>query len=362
MEDFLVCTLPRMSQTDFTKHAEQLGFSHHGVGDGPLLYGDPYAYLGAAVLGTSTINVGTWVTNPLTRIPAVTANAHASLNQLAPGRVFFGIGAANNATRSMGVRISRLVEIEDCIRQFRALTAGQRVTIDWLGYQPEIDLLADPEAGWFNVKDPMPIHYAAGGPLSLDMAAKTADVISYCTGTDPTFIRLIRRTIDEAAVKHGRDPKTIKLAGLTWFAQRKPGDTVADAMRDGFGNGPVVSAHTNLTLMRQHREELGDEIVDFAEAAAESYSPLTGEPAPNHLDLYRTHANGVISPRHMEIMTEYAADYFGLWGDPDQVAEKVQGMRDAGCDLPSVVLANPYNYERDAERLSGALQGTPVSA
>ena len=360
MEDFLICTLPRMSQIDLTRRLEQLGFSHHGVGDGPLLFGDPYAYLGAAAVGTSTINVGTWVTNPLTRIPAVTANAHASLNQIAPGRVFLGIGAANNATRSMGVRISRLDEIEECVHQFRVLTSGGRVVNDWLGRKSEIELLAPKDAGWFNVTDRMVVHYAAGGPKSLDRAAKLADVVVCCTGSNPDLIRLFRSRIDEAARRHGRDPKEIKLAGLTWFALRKPGDSVEDAMVDGFGNGAVVSAHTDLSLLRESRGELGDEIVDFAEAAADSYSPLTGEPSPHYLDLYRTHANGVVSPRHIAITTEYAAKYFCLWGDPDEVAEQVQGMRDAGCDLPSVVLANPYNYVRDAEQLAGALAGARV--
>lgn len=360
MNDFLVCTLPRMSHTDFTRRAEQLGFSHHGVGDGPLLFGDPYAFLGASAVGTSTIHVGTWVTNPLTRIPAVTANAHASLNELAPGRVFLGIGAANNALRSMGVRIARLDDIEECVRQFRGLTSGQRVVNNWLGVERDIELLAPLDAGWFNATDRMSVHMAAGGPKAIDRAAKIADVIVYCTGPSPDLIRLVRSRIDDAARSHGRDPQEIKLAGLTWFHLRKPGDTVELAMRDGFGNGAVVSAHTNFNLMKDHRQELGDEIVDFAQAASDSYSPIDGVPADNYLDIYRTHANGVIAPRHVEITTEYAAKYFCLWGDPEEVAEQVQVMRDAGCDLPSVVLANPFNYERDAEQLGGALQGARV--
>ena len=359
-EEFVIATLPQIANPDVVRRAEQLGFSHHGIGDGPLLFSDPYAFLGAAVQGTSSIKVGTLVTNPLTRIPAVTANAHASLNVLAPGRVFVGLGAANNATRSMGTRIGKLDEIEDAFTQIRGLINGERVINDWLGDEREIEFLCNPDHGWLNTKDRMEMWWAAGGPTSIHRAAKYADAIVYPTGVHPDLIGLVRRKIDEAAVEHGRKAGEIKLVGLTWFHQRKPGDTVEHAMRDGFSNGAVISAHTNLRLMSDHREELGDEIVDFAEASAASYTPLDGEAPPNYLDVYRTHANGVIAPRHLEITTEFAAKYFCLWGDPDEVAEQVQGMRDAGCELPAVFLANPLNYDRDLDQLGSSLYGARV--
>ena len=74
------------------------------MGEGPLLFSDPYQQLALASQVTSTINLGTLVTNPLTRIAPVTANSVATLNHLAPGRTFLGIGTANNALRSMGNR------------------------------------------------------------------------------------------------------------------------------------------------------------------------------------------------------------------------------------------------------------------
>jgi hypothetical protein len=77
----------------------------------------------------------------------------------------------------------------------------------------------------------------------------------------------------------------------------------------------------------------------------------------DHLEVFRTHANGVIADRHLEMTSEYAAEYFCLWGDREYVKERVQGMRDAGCDIPSVILANPMNYDRDMDDLGNALFG-----
>ena len=105
---FCIGTTAKIDAVDLVKQAEDVGASHFGVGEGPLLFSDPYQYLALAARDTSTIKLGTWVTNPLTRIAPVTANSIATLNALAPGRTFLGIGTANNALRSMGNRPATL--------------------------------------------------------------------------------------------------------------------------------------------------------------------------------------------------------------------------------------------------------------
>ena len=56
------------------------------------------------------------VTNPLTRIAPVTANSVATLNALAPGRTFLGIGTANNALRSMGNPPAKIPELTHAMK------------------------------------------------------------------------------------------------------------------------------------------------------------------------------------------------------------------------------------------------------
>ncbi len=102
--DFCIGTCAKIDQVDLVRQAEDLGVTHFGVGEGPLLFSDPYQQMALASQQTSTINLGTMVTNPLTRIAPMTANSIATLNKLAPGRTFLGIGTANNALRSMGNR------------------------------------------------------------------------------------------------------------------------------------------------------------------------------------------------------------------------------------------------------------------
>jgi alkanesulfonate monooxygenase SsuD/methylene tetrahydromethanopterin reductase-like flavin-dependent oxidoreductase (luciferase family) len=349
--EFAIGSLGNISNLDYVRQAEDLGFSHYGIGDGPLLYSDPYIYLALAAERTSAIKLGTFVTNPLTRTPPATANALATLNQLAPGRIFFGIGAANNALRSMGVRVARVAEIEDAVRVFRGLMSGERVSNDWLGVERDIQFL-DQGAGWYNVEDQIPVWISAGGPRTLELGARYADYVVYCLGPDEDLIRLVRETIDRGAIAAGRKPEDVRLVGLTWFYLTRPGEGLTEAIEQGFGHGPVVSGLTNIALMRDSREALGDRIVDFAIAATKNYVDEGDSKAPDHLETYRTHMNGQLSPANVALIDEYAADYFAVWGDHDRCNEQLQRMRDAGVDLPCVFLTNPRTYERDLNDLS----------
>lgn len=350
--EFCVNTAVNPGNVDVVKLSEDLGFSHHGFADGPLLFSDPFVMMALAARETTTIKLGTAVVNPLTRIPAVLANALATLNQVAPGRIFFGIGSANNAVRSMGAPAARIVETEDALRQFEGLMSGDRVSNTWRGVTKDIQFLT-PDHGFINIRDRIPIWVAAGGPKILKAAAKYADAIIYPTGSEPTLVSLVRKQIDDAAAEHGRNGSEIKLVGVAFFALRKKGDTIEEGIRNGFGNGAVIAAESALGLMKQHRELFDDDIVAFAEAAVSSYLP---DANIDHLDVFRTHANGVIARRHIEITTEAAARYFCLWDDYDGIAERVEGMRRAGCDIPCVQLANPLNYRRDIENLAKAIR------
>ena len=83
--------------------AERAGYERAWLVDGQMLWQDLYVYMTHALAATERIVVGSGVTNPLTRHPAVTASAHATLADLHPGRVVLGIGRGDNAVRTLGL-------------------------------------------------------------------------------------------------------------------------------------------------------------------------------------------------------------------------------------------------------------------
>src|SRR3546814_647188 len=68
--------------------AESCGFDVIYVGDIQSTHRELYTSLTLIATNTSRIALGPGVTNPVTRHAAVTAGAIASLEEMAPGRVF----------------------------------------------------------------------------------------------------------------------------------------------------------------------------------------------------------------------------------------------------------------------------------
>src|SRR5882672_11949077 len=95
------------------ERAEALGFTHAWFYDTQMLSADCFVAMGAAAMKTSRIRLGTGVLIPSNRIAAVTANALASLNKLAPGRIDFGVGTGFTGRRAMGLGAVKLKDMED---------------------------------------------------------------------------------------------------------------------------------------------------------------------------------------------------------------------------------------------------------
>jgi alkanesulfonate monooxygenase SsuD/methylene tetrahydromethanopterin reductase-like flavin-dependent oxidoreductase (luciferase family) len=352
--EFCVGTVAKIDQVDSVRHAEDAGISHFGAGEGPLLFSDPYQYLALASQQTSTIKLGTYVTNPLTRIPAVTANSIATLNALAPGRTFLGIGAANNALRSMGNRTARMAEVRDAVRINRGLLNGERLTQTWLDQEREIQFL-DPDSGWYNIADEVPVWLSTGGPKGLKAAAELADAVVFCLGPDPTLIKLVRQELDKAVADAGRPPGSVKLMAVSWFYQLRNGETWEDAVTQGFGSGPISSCLTNLPFMDLHADEIGRPIVEASTRAAYAYLGDPNDPdRPHYLDAWASYMRG-FNPEHMPLITKELVDYWCLYGSPDDLLEKTQLMQESGVDLMSVFLSNPYTVKRDITDIGASI-------
>ncbi len=66
--------------------AEELGWDIAFALDSQLALRDPYVMLTYAAHATSTIGLGTLITNPVTRHPTVTASSFATIDELSGGR------------------------------------------------------------------------------------------------------------------------------------------------------------------------------------------------------------------------------------------------------------------------------------
>ena len=153
------------------RRAEELGFSRAWFYDTQMLSADPFVAMAVAAIKTSHIRLGTGVLIPSNRIAAVAANAFASLNKLAPGRIDFGVGTGFTGRRAMGLGAIRLAELEEYARVVTALLREETVEAEIEGKRRLIRLL-NPDLGLINTRDPIPLYLAASGPRARALTAR----------------------------------------------------------------------------------------------------------------------------------------------------------------------------------------------
>ena len=83
---------------------EELGYDSIWFGDSQMIWSDVYATMALAAHNTSRIRIGSGVSIAGPRIPPVAANAIATINQLAPGRVHMAIGTGHTRDAHDGVQ------------------------------------------------------------------------------------------------------------------------------------------------------------------------------------------------------------------------------------------------------------------
>jgi 5,10-methylenetetrahydromethanopterin reductase len=153
------------------RRAEELGFSRAWFYDTQMLSADPFVAMAAAAMKTTKIRLGTGVLIPSNRISAVTANAFASLNKLAPGRIDFGVGTGFTGRRAMGLGAVKLKDMEDYVRAVMALLREETIETEIEGKRRLIRLL-NPELGLINTRDPIGLYVAASGPRARQLTAR----------------------------------------------------------------------------------------------------------------------------------------------------------------------------------------------
>ena len=100
---------------EWVKLTDQLGYDILGIGDSQSLFRELYVSCALAAINTKRVRLGPRVSNPLTRHPAVTGGAIASVDELAPGRVFLGLGTGDSAILNLGLRPAKMAQMREYI-------------------------------------------------------------------------------------------------------------------------------------------------------------------------------------------------------------------------------------------------------
>jgi 5,10-methylenetetrahydromethanopterin reductase len=314
------------------RRAEELGFSRAWFYDTQMLSADPFVAMAVAAVRTCTIRLGTGVLIPSNRLAAVAANAYASLNKLAPGRIDFGVGTGFTGRRAMGLGSVRLADMEEYIRVVQALLRDETVEAEIEGKKRLIRLL-NPELGLINTRDPVPLYIAATGPKARALTAKLgAGWIGTASGVADAgaSLREMQRLWREA----GRAPDALDAVVLTGGAILEPGETL-DSDRVVAQAGPRAAmllhraadqALGGFPPMATMPATLAETIAAYIEAAR-AFRP---QGAP-YLENHRGHLM-FVKPEERRFVTPELIRATTITGSETEVKATVAGLAEAGCD------------------------------
>src|SRR5438132_10597735 len=215
---------PRESQ-QLARLIEEVGFDRVGISD-VVLWPDTFLIQLLCVQATQRIHIGSMVTNPYSRHPAVVAAAVADLAELSAGRAFLGIGVGAGL-EAVGLDYPRPVRtLREAITMIRGLLAGQTVDMRGQVFRCEGARLRRPP------ERQVPIAIGTRSPGVMRLAGELADrALVGARYLSPTMAATYRTWIADGASGVGRAPAAVETAPRLTLCVSHDADSAYRTMR-----------------------------------------------------------------------------------------------------------------------------------
>jgi probable F420-dependent oxidoreductase len=294
---------PYQRLVDLIGMAEERGFETGWTYDSPILWQEPYPLLTLMVQRTTSMRLGLCVTNPVTREPAVTASAYATLQDISGGRMLMGMGRGDSAVRVMGRKPTPIAQFERRLAMIKEFTNGRPV--EWEGTPIQLK--------WAGGLPEVPLYVAAYGPRALGVAGRVADGVIIQLA-DPEIIQWTMATARAAAEEAGRDPAALKCLVC---APSKVSDDLA-AARDEVRWFPAMVGNHVADIVRVHGEggNVPRALTDYIRGR-DQYD-------------YKDHSR--VGAAHGSYVTDEICDRFCVIGSSAQVVDKLRELESIGVD------------------------------
>jgi 5,10-methylenetetrahydromethanopterin reductase len=203
-----------------------------GSGFAELWWPDHYdarecsAVLALCAMQTTEIRLGTAVTSPMIRHPALLASLFATLSELSNGRAIAGIGPGGFEVRTelLAMPASPVAATREAVGIVRNLLSGERFSL------ADGKVFPVANAGLsFRSEHPVPVYLAARGPRMLGLAGEIADgAITH--GLAKPYLDLVAERVGAGARVAGRSRTDCVVSVMVEVAIGSP-EVAMDALR-----------------------------------------------------------------------------------------------------------------------------------
>jgi alkanesulfonate monooxygenase SsuD/methylene tetrahydromethanopterin reductase-like flavin-dependent oxidoreductase (luciferase family) len=319
--------------------AEELGYDRAWVPDSQMIWSDCYATMALAAASTKRIKIGTGVAIAGTRIAPVTAHSIGSINQIAPGRTFLGIGTGHTAMRVMGQDPIGVKDFREYLRVTRELLDGKAVDYTYRGKTREIKFLHR-DRHFINLDNHIPIYVAANGPKACEAAGAYGDgwtTIGRTTEDLESRLSHIRTGAQAVGRKVGSDFHVVLFTAASVL---KPGERLTSE-RVIDETGPWVTCELHFLSEIWKKEGKNDALIppyfrgiwsDYVKRV-ESYS------LPENARFRQIHDGHAtfVQPEERRYVTPDAIRATGLVGTPEEIIAQIRELEKIGIKEINIV-------------------------
>ena len=327
--DMGICVASHVGDIGYVERAEELGYSHAWLADSQMLWSDCYAALALAADRTSRINLGTGVAVTGTRPAPVNAAAIATINALAPGRTFCGVGAGNTAMRVMGLPPQRIAAYDAYLSELRPLLKGEEAL-----HGPEGSPIRHimPDKGFVNFEDDIPLYVSGFGPRSLALAGKHGDGAVLAPPEFGAGLASLWHMMEAGAESGGRalDRERFYLTALTTMVVLEEGEAKdSERVKSQCGAMAMAAVHYSYDQYRN----FGHQPPNALAGIWTDYTALL-ESFPAQRRHQRIHAghNCWVLPEEERFLTPEVLAASSMIGTADELIERLRDLADGGLD------------------------------
>lgn len=334
-------TCAKVDDVGLIAHAENLGFNFAWATDSPMLRSNPYAVLALAAQQTRTIRLGVGVNVPGLRVAPETANGIATINRLAPGRTFLGIGTGNTAMRTLGRRPMRIKPFGEYIKVVRSLLNGEQVEYiteqgsQTIGFQ-------NTERRYVDLEHPIPIHIAGLGPRAQALAGELGDGLITSIprgGSIPEALANVSKGAERAGKENTDGFFTTALVNMLLL---KPGETLkSERAVQTCGSAIMANVHYLVDFIK----ETGREPPAFVQPIWDEYIAFQKEREATHgqQKLHESHYS-FLDPEEARFITPELIKAFCIAGQPEEIIEQLHTLEAQGLNAISFIAPEEQVY------------------
>ncbi len=306
---------------DLARVAEEIGFAELHIAERLDFPYPTWPTLFLMAEHTARLGLGTGVTNPYSRHPAVTAKMIAMLDSYSRGRAAPGIGQGDLwQFDQLGIAHHRpLAALREAVQVIRYLLAGRDD-----GFQGQVFSLA-PKLGfmWKGYREHTPIFVGSRSPGGMRVAGEVADELHLPNCVAAEFVALAQAQVRRGMAKAGRAGPAIPLSSSPQCGISLDRQAAVRHAQERIG-GFIEWMKVPCGLMG----------IDGEESSRLSEAKRRGD----HEYLYRN-----VTPRYLAA--------FAVAGTPREVIEQLERLADLGFD--HITLNEPGPNLDDALELLG---------